>query len=241
MQTDYCFTPIGTIHSCFTEKFGIPRQPGLASEARATLEIHPPYDKDEAFAGIDGFSHIWIVFIFHGIPPGKWQPTVRPPRLGGNRRAGLFASRSPFRPNPVGLSVVRLNGIQRKKKRLCLFLSGIDLLDGTPVLDIKPYLPYVDSLPEAAGGFAAASPRPALKVTFTQKAKQDSIFQNQRHPGFTELLIEILEADPRPAYTGSRPGKSEYGVKLYDVNVRWTVEDETVVVQSVEKLQEGDG
>jgi tRNA-Thr(GGU) m(6)t(6)A37 methyltransferase TsaA len=198
----------------------------------------PPYDRNEAFSGIDAFSHLWIVFVFHGIPPGKWQPTVRPPRLGGNRRMGLFASRSPFRPNPIGLSVVGLDGLRWEKKRLCLQLSGVDLLDGTPVLDIKPYLPYADSLPDAVGGFAPAPPRPALSVRFTPATKQACLAQDKRHSGFTALLTKVLEADPRPAYARAHSGKTDYGVRIYDVNVRWTVREHAIVVQSVETMGE---
>ena len=138
METDFTFHPIGVIRSCFTEKFGIPRQPGLVPAARATLEVFSPYDRDEAFRNLDEFSHLWVIFVFHGIPAGKWRPTVRPPRLGGNRRTGVFATRSGFRPNPIGMSAVSLEGIRRHNGKLLLELSGIDLLDRTPVLDIKP-------------------------------------------------------------------------------------------------------
>ena len=172
MLTDHAVHPIGIIHSCFSEKFGIPRQPGLVPVARAILEMRPPYDRDEAVNGLETFSHLWIIFVFHANPKGKWQPTVRPPRLGGNRRLGVFATRSGFRPNPIGLSVVRLEGIRRYKNKLLLDLSGVDLLDRTPVLDIKPYLPYVDSVPDAIGGFADRRPASAVTVVFSDHANK---------------------------------------------------------------------
>ncbi len=142
------FAPIGIVRSCFREKFGIPRQPGLAPAARATLELLPPHNQPAAVRGLEDFSHVWLVFVFHGVPASRWQPTVRPPRLGGNRRLGVFATRSPFRPNPIGLSVVALDRIVTGQGRVALHLSGVDVLDGTPVLDIKPYLPYADRVPD---------------------------------------------------------------------------------------------
>ncbi|GAB6907717.1 conserved hypothetical protein [Desulfosarcina cetonica] len=233
MARSFTFKPIGVIHSCFTEKFGIPRQPGLVPAARATLKILPPHDRDEAFRGIDQFSHLWILFVFHGNPPGKWQPTVRPPRLGGNRRMGVFATRSGFRPNPIGMSSVVLEGMRRERGQLLLELSGVDILDGTPVLDIKPYLPYADRIAEATGGFAAQPPRACLRVDFTDAARQALVTIERRYPGFAGLVTQVLGADPRPAYAEARSGRSEYGVRLYDVNVRWTVGAKTIVVHTV--------
>ncbi len=236
MPTDHAFHTIGIIRSCFTEKFGIPRQPGLAPAARASLEIRPPYDRDEAFNGLDSFSHLWIIFVFHGIPEGKWQPTVRPPRLGGNRRLGVFATRSGFRPNPIGISVVRLEGIRRHKNKLFLDLSGIDLLDRTPVLDVKPYLPYVDSVPDAIGGFADRRPASAVTVAFSDHANNACRLLEAQYPGFSELLEQVLAADPRPAYADRQEGRTQFGLRLYDVNVRWTCADGAIVVHSVERL-----
>jgi tRNA-Thr(GGU) m(6)t(6)A37 methyltransferase TsaA len=230
----FTFNPIGIIHSCFPEKFGIPRQPGLVPAARASLEMLPPFDRDEAFRGIDAFSHLWIVFVFHGIIAGKWQPTVRPPRLGGNRRMGLFATSSGFRPNPIGMSCVAFAGLRREQGRLYLSLSGVDLLDGTPVLDIKPYLPYADRLPDAMAGFAAASPPASHTVDFTEAARQALIPVERRHPGFGRLVVQVLAADPRPAYADARSKRREFGVRLYDVNVRWTVTERRATVHAIE-------
>ena len=235
MNKRFTFNPIGITHSCFTEKFGIPRQPGLVPAARATLEILKPYDRDEAFRGIDEFSHLWIVFVFHGIPEGKWRPTVRPPRLGGNRRTGVFATRSGFRPNPIGMSAVRLEKRYRKNGTLFLDVSGIDLLDRTPIVDLKPYLPYADVIPNAVGGFAIDPPRTSLSVEFTDHARRACIQLEIEHPGFTDLLIAVLKADPRPAYVSVNCENSEFGMRLYDVNINWTVRQETIVVHTIGK------
>lgn len=155
MNKTYCLNPIGTIHSCFKEKFTIPRQPGLVKQAKATLELIEPYNRKEAVRGLEEFSHIWVVFVFHkNESRGQWKPTVRPPRLGGNKRVGIFASRSPHRPSPIGMSAVKLEGIEESKDKILLHLSGVDLLDGTPVLDIKPYIGYADSIEDSYDGFA---------------------------------------------------------------------------------------
>ncbi|HSP44184.1 MAG TPA: tRNA (N6-threonylcarbamoyladenosine(37)-N6)-methyltransferase TrmO, partial [Luteolibacter sp.] len=149
--------PIGIVRSCFGEKFAGPRQPGLCPSAWGELILHPPYRSHEAVRGLEGFSHIWLIFGFHETAAQGWSPTVRPPRLGGNQRVGVFASRSTFRPNGLGLSLVRLEGIDEDSPDApVLKLGGLDLIDGTPVYDIKPYLPYAESVPDAHAGFAAA-------------------------------------------------------------------------------------
>ena len=234
MDSTYILKPIGIIHSCFKEKFGIPRQSGLVAAAQATLEILPPFDQDEAFKGLEAFSHVWLIFVFHGIPNGKWQPTVRPPRLGGNRRTGVFATRSGFRPNPIGMSAVGLTKICRVEGKLILYLSGIDLLDQTPVLDIKPYLPYADMIPRACGGFANDPPHPSLTVEFTDQSRQTCMELEKTYPGLSELIEQVLQADPRPAYMRSGSRRTEFGMRLYDFNIRWSVRQQTIVVQTIE-------
>ena len=235
MNTDFVFHPIGIVHSCFTEKFGIPRQPGLVPAARATLEILPPFDKNEALRGLEDFSHLWIVFVFHGIDAGKWRPTVRPPRLGGNTRVGVFATRSGFRPNPIGMSCVVLESISRDQGKMVLVLSGVDILDQSPVQDIKPYLPYSDIIPKAVGGFATDPPRPSISIEFSDQARCASAEVEKTYPGFTELVVQVLHADPRPAYMESRSDRTEFGLRLYDRNIRWSVHSGTIVVDSIEK------
>ncbi len=227
------FNPIGVIHSCFKEKFGIPRQPGLVSEARATLELKAPFNRCEAVDGLDGFSHIWVIFVFHEAMREQWRPTVRPPRLGGNQRVGVFASRSPFRPNPVGLSVVKLEKIECDGGRCLLHLSGADLLDGTPVLDIKPYLPYADALPGANGGYAADYPAQNVSIMFSELADaQCTERENTGTPGLRLLIKQVLSQDPRPAYrtNGERAEKQTFGMRLYDFDLRWMVEAGQVTV-----------
>ncbi len=241
MHTNLTFNPVGIVHSCFTEKFGIPRQPRLVPAARATIEMLPPYDRDEAFRGLDDFSHVWIVFVFHGIEANKWQPTVRPPRLGGNTRIGVFASRSGFRPNPIGMSCVILESIRRDHDKLLLDVAGIDILNQTPVLDIKPYLPYADSIPDANGGYAAEPPRPSISIEFSDQGRGAIAEAEKTYPGFTELVVQVLRADPRPAYMENRSSKTEFGLRLYDRNIRWTVRPGTISVDSIEKASRNIG
>jgi tRNA-Thr(GGU) m(6)t(6)A37 methyltransferase TsaA len=236
---DFNYRPIGIVTSCFTEKFGIPRQPGLVPAARATLKLLPPYDRDEIYRGLDEFSHLWIVFVFHAIEAQQRRPTVRPPRLGGNRRLGVFATRSGFRPNPIGISSVVLDSVRREHGKMVLELSGVDLLDQTPVLDIKPYLPYADSIPDASGGYAAQPPRPSLSIQFSDRGRQASTEAEKTYPGFTELVTQVLGTDPRPAYMADRCNRTEFGLQLYDRNIRWSVCADTIVVETIETVVAG--
>ena len=162
------FNQIGVVHSCFKEKFGIPRQPGLATESRAVIEILHPYNREEAFRDIEQFSHLWICFIFHACLRDKWKATVRPPRLGGNKRVGVFSTRSNYRPNPLGLSVVRLHAMRWERKKLLLDVHGGDFLDGTPVVDIKPYLVYADAINDAQSGFASQAQIYDVEIEFSE-------------------------------------------------------------------------
>ena len=227
MQSEYQFQVIGVVHSCFKEKFTVPRQPGLAPAASARLELLPPYNREEALVGLEQVSHIWLQFIFHQSPNANdasaWKPSVRPPRLGGNRRMGVFATRSPVRPNPLGLSVVKFEGIEREDSRLYLRLSGIDLVDGTPVVDIKPYVPYVDMVPEAENDFAASAPE-FLAVHFSAEAARDcDNYQQQKQINLRELIVQILQQDPRPSYQKPKPSRV-YGTQLLDIELRWHYE-----------------
>ncbi len=230
------FTPIGVIRSCFKEKFGVPRQPGLVPEAEAILQLVPPYDRREAIRGLEGFSHIWVLFVFHRVAPTKWKTMVRPPRLGGNRKVGVFASRSPFRPNPIGLSAVALKGIECRGKAIKLRLGGIDLVDGTPVLDIKPYLRYADSLTDARGGFAEAEPQLALEVVFDAQPQHylDTLKPPERQR-MTRLIQQLLQQDPRPAYLESVPDERCFGMRLDELNVRWQVQGTHLRVTSIDR------
>ncbi|MDX1654826.1 MAG: tRNA (N6-threonylcarbamoyladenosine(37)-N6)-methyltransferase TrmO [Candidatus Competibacteraceae bacterium] len=219
-------TPVGVVRSCFKEKFGIPRQPGLVPEARGSLKLLSPFQRPELVRGLEGFSHLWLIFLFHGCPPGQWSPTVRPPRLGGNHRLGVFATRSTFRPNPLGLSVVELEGIDLAGG-VTLRLKGLDLLDGTPVVDIKPYLPYADSLPAARGGFASQAPETGLTVVLeSQPAAFCRECSGDYGLDLEKLICQILTLDPRPAYRGGWQERGRvFGMRLLDFELRWRVEE----------------
>ena len=187
MHDSYSFRPIGLVRSCYTGKFGIPRQPGLVTAAEARLELFAEFAREEAFAGLEGFSHLWLLFVFHDAIAEGWRPTVRPPRLGGRRKVGVFASRSPHRPNPIGLSAVEFRGFVRGFDRegggqggLALRLGGVDLLDGTPVLDIKPYVPYADCLPLASSGFVPPPRDQEREVIFSPQALAQARALSQR-------------------------------------------------------------
>ncbi len=227
------FEAIGIIHSPFKEKFGIPRQPGLVPEARGILELRPPFNRPEAVGGLEGYSHIWLQFVFHQALREEWQPTVRPPRLGGNRRVGVFASRAPFRPNPIGLSVVALERVIADETGVRLELAGIDLVDGTPVLDIKPYVPYVDSIPDALSGFADAAPSPCLQVQFSEQVEQ-GLRERSDGAELRKLIIRLLELDPRPAY--QEAADRLYGFRLYDFDLQWRVRDGCAEVMELRQL-----
>lgn len=222
-------TPIGVIASCFDEKFGTPRQPGLAPAASAELILSPPFDAPECLRGLEECSHVWLLFGFHLSAAQGWSPTVRPPRLGGNRRLGVFATRSPFRPNPIGLSVVELAGLIEEPSRRGLRLRNHDLVDGTPVFDIKPYLPYSDALPQAQPPAGFAAPPPRLPVRFSAAAEAALA---ECEPQFRQLLIDTLALDPRPAYRQSQDS-AEYGVSLSGRNIRWRMDYGDIYVESI--------
>ncbi|WP_375055458.1 tRNA (N6-threonylcarbamoyladenosine(37)-N6)-methyltransferase TrmO [Zobellella sp. DQSA1] len=224
--------PIGIIRSPYKEKFAVPRQPGLVSRARAQLEMVPPYNEPSAFRGLAEFSHLWLIFVFHQTQEQGWNPTVRPPRLGGNERVGVFATRSTFRPNPLGLSVVRLEEMCRDGNKVWLELSGVDLVDGTPVMDIKPYLPWADAVPDAHGGFAPAPPDISMEVIFSPIA--ELACQRSSIADLREFISEVLVQDPRPAYKRGGQGWQQYGVRLYHYNVRYEVFGQLTRVLAIE-------
>ncbi|MGV2832248.1 tRNA (N6-threonylcarbamoyladenosine(37)-N6)-methyltransferase TrmO [Pseudomonas shirazensis] len=208
--------PVGIVRSCFKEKFAIPRQPQLAPAARGVLELLPPFDQGDAVAGLEQVSHVWLLFLFHQALEDKPRLKVRPPRLGGNKSMGVFATRATHRPNGIGQSVVRLEGVEPGR----LLLSGIDLLDGTPVLDIKPYVPYADCVSDAINLMASAAPAP-ISVAWADAA----LLQAREHAlrlgePLVELIEQCLAQDPRPAYQVPPPERV-YGVKFWDVQVRW--------------------
>ncbi len=228
--------PIATVRSCFGGKFGVPRQPGLCPSAWGRLVFHPPYRSREAVRGIEGFSHLWLIFGFHETADQGWKPTVRPPRLGGNERVGVFASRSPFRPNGLGLSLVRLEGIDSAAADApVLLLGGLDLVDGTPVYDVKPYLPYAESPPAAVEGFAGEEIL-RLPVEIEPAAAGDFGSLPLRAQA---LIRESLALDPRPATQTGDPSRV-FGALLCGRNVRFTIRDGVCRICGIEAA-EGSG
>ncbi|WP_374354092.1 tRNA (N6-threonylcarbamoyladenosine(37)-N6)-methyltransferase TrmO [Chitinimonas sp.] len=228
-MSNWPMQPIGMIESCFKEKFAIPRQPGLCPSAEATLHLLPPFDQADTVRGLEAFSHVWLLFAFHETAAQGWRPTVRPPKLGGNQRVGVFATRSTFRPNPIGMSVARLAGIETDQG-VRLRLAGADLLDGTPVLDIKPYLAYADAIAHASNGYADAGNAP-LAVSFAAEVEPALARLTQRLPHLRQLISEVLAQDPRPGYADD-PDR-EYGMALYDLNIRWRCQAGMAVVCSI--------
>ena len=220
---------IANIHSDFPTKFGIPRQSGLVEELTAKIVFTPDYRAPEAVRGLEDFSHIWLIWQFSKAVRENWSPTVRPPRLGGNTRMGVFATRSPFRPNAIGLSCVRLLKVEpNTPEGPVLTVAGADLMDGTPILDIKPYIPYADCQMEATGGFTDTAGDFLLKVEFPPELL--SMVPEDRR----EALIGVLRHDPRPSY--QRNAERVYGMEFAGVNVRFRVEGDTLLVVDCEKV-----
>lgn len=215
-NTAYSVSPVGILHSCFKEKFAIPRQPQLAPAARGVLELLAPFNQGEAVQGLDQVSHIWLLFLFHQALEDKPRLKVRPPRLGGNQSIGVFASRATHRPNGIGQSVVKLDKVESGR----LWVSGIDLLDGTPILDIKPYVPYADSLLDARNAIASEAPE-LIPVSWAEGVLQIAQEQALRlDEPLVALIEQCLAQDPRPAYQTPQPER-RYGTRFWDVEVRW--------------------
>ena len=191
--------PIGRVHSCFKEKFGIPRQPGLADKASALIEMIPPYNRAELVRDLDQFSHIWVLFQFHDTLREGWKPTVRPPGLGGQQRVGVFASRSPHRPNHIGISVVRLLSISDGESGVVLEVGGVDFLDGTPVIDIKPYIPFSDAKKDAHTGYSARGMAGVEVVLSDDVQLFCEGYQKNTGKDLAGLILQLLRQDPRPA------------------------------------------
>ncbi|MBR5451986.1 MAG: tRNA (N6-threonylcarbamoyladenosine(37)-N6)-methyltransferase TrmO [Clostridia bacterium] len=208
---------IAKIHTDFPTKFGIPRQSGLENKLLAEIVFEPEYRNDEALRGIDGFSHLWLIWNFSLAERDNWSPTVRPPRLGGNKRMGVFATRSPFRPNPIGLSSVKFEGLKKTKDGTVIIVSGADLMDGTPIYDIKPYLAFTDSHPDASGGFADKEFGYKLEVKFPQELLE-KIAEDKR-----EGLLNLLSQDPRPSYI--EDAERIYGFTFSEWEIKFRVAD----------------
>ena len=227
MEQGIFVKPVAHIRSDYKEKFGIPRQSGRAPSLRAEIVFEKDYRDPDALRGIEGFSHLWLLFDFSLSHRETWSTTVRPPRLGGNTRVGVFASRSPFRPNPIGLSCVRLISVEKRENDGCvLIVSGADLLDGTPIFDVKPYLPFADCVEGATGGYAAAHEAHALQVDFPESLLL-KISEEKR-----QGLIEALADDPRPSYQND--ASRIYGMRFGDNEIKFSIASGVLSVLSVE-------
>ena len=224
---NYEIKPIAYIYNDFPDKFGIPRQSGLAKHLKAFIRFEPEFRSPEAVRGLEDYSHLWLIWGFSKNVQSGWTPTVRPPRLGGNVRKGVFATRSPFRPNPLGLSSVRLESIEvDKDSGPILHISGADLMNGTPIFDIKPYLPYVDSHPDASNGFAGSVKDYELQVEFPKELFK-RIPEDKR-----DALLEVLSQDPRPSYQDDP--ERIYGMSFADFNIKFKVHDDILSVICIE-------
>ena len=238
MQENHCeqemfpMKIIANLRSDFPTKFGIPRQSGLVEELKATVVFKPEYRNPDALRGLEEFSHVWLIWEFSKAVREEWSPTVRPPRLGGNKRLGVFATRSPFRPNPLGLSCVKLEKIEVDPELgPVLRVSGADLMDGTPIFDIKPYIPYADCRPQATGGFTSTVERRLLQVECPAHLLE--LVREDRR----QALLGVLANDPRPSYQNDP--ERIYGMEFAEVEVRFSVQGETLTVREICK-KDGD-
>lgn len=234
-DSEFRFHPIGIIHSPYREKFAVPRQPGLVTAARGEIHLTGDCNRQEVLRGLEDFSHLWITFVFHEVLEQGWKPTVRPPRLGGNRKVGVFASRAPFRPNPLGLSVVEFQGIEKRGRQWVIKLGGIDMVNGTPVLDIKPYVPYADAIPDARGGFTENQPPAEVAVIFSMQSLQQLAVYENEYPNLKLLIEQVIAQQPQPAYHDHSRDRA-YGMALHDLNIRWRVTPGGCLVEQIHPL-----
>ena len=233
-------TVIGTVKSPFTEKFGIPRQPGLLADIESDLIFKSPFGNADAFRGLEGFSHLWVSFIFHAVQQSEFTPLVRPPRLGGNTKVGVFATRSTHRPNRLGLSVGKIVSIQHNPKdETSIRVAGLDLLHGTPIVDIKPYLGWSDSVSAHESGFAQATPDNTLQVEWSETALRQIEFLKVK-PKERATIEAVLALDPRPAYHAARPPRPSDGVSRYRYNIRFKVDADAPVCRITEITRLGE-
>lgn len=231
MSQEFSMRVIARIHSDFSTKFGVPRQSGLVDALESTVVFEPEYRNMDALRGLEDFSHLWLVWVFDKAVRRDWTPTVRPPRLGGNRRMGVFATRSPFRPNPIALSSVKLAGIEQTPNLgPVLHILGADLMDGTPILDIKPYIPYADAHPEALGGFAAVPAGETLEVLIPPDMLE------KIPPERREALRGVLAQDPRPHYQDDP--ERIYGFGFAGMEVRFSVEGSRLTVREISEAEQ---
>lgn len=230
----FSFETIGIVHSCYKDKFAIPRQARLVSAATAAIELIAPYNDIEITRGLEDFSHIWLSFIFHRHVGKGWNTTVKPPRLDGKQRFGVLATRASFRPNPIGLSLVTMDYIEQQGGRLFIHVKGADLLDQTPIIDIKPYVPYTDSIADARGGFTEQIKEQPLQINFSDVAQQDCAIAMKKYPQIKEFIEQLLGLDHR-AYYYKKINKT-YSSKVYDYDLKWTITEDRVTVISLQSV-----
>ena len=228
---NHIITPVGLIHSPYKEKFAVPRQPGLVPAATAEIHLTGDANTLESVRGLEQFSHLWLLFLFDQNLAGGWRPTVRPPRLGGNERIGVFASRATFRPNGIGMSAVEFQGIEHKNGQVIIKVGGVDLVDGTPIVDIKPYIPYSDSRTEAQGGFASEQPE-TLQVLFTPEV--EAILAQDKNTQARAIIEQVIAQDPRPAYKKGKTDDKEYAVHLLNWNVKFRIHEPQATITALE-------
>ena len=231
---------IGKVSSPYKEKFAIPRQPGLVSAAKGSITLIGDANTPDIVRGLEAFSHLWVIFVFHATQAQGWKSLVRPPRLGGNKKIGALATRSTYRPNPIGMSLVKLDHIEiistAEKKNVTLNISGHDLLDGTPIIDLKPYIPYSDANIDAVASYAQFAPKKEISVTFSHLATLALQKLDKTYPELKIFITQILEQDPRPAYKQKKHDDKVYGMSLYNLNIQWQLTSlSSITVINIEK------
>ncbi|MCU7834622.1 MAG: tRNA (N6-threonylcarbamoyladenosine(37)-N6)-methyltransferase TrmO [gamma proteobacterium symbiont of Taylorina sp.] len=227
----YTINEIGVVHSCYKDKFAIPRQARLVTAATASIELYPPYNEIDAVRGLEDFSHLWLSFIFHRHVDKGWSATVKPPRLDGKQRFGVFATRASFRPNPIGLSLVEIESIEQKGAQLFIHIKGADLLDNTPIIDIKPYVPYSDSIADARGGFTDQIKENLFAVLFSQQAEKECEQASKKYPHIRQFIQQLLAIDHRPYYFKNI--EKSYSTRVYDYDLTWRIDGNQVEVISL--------
>jgi len=242
MLEQYNVQVIGRVKSPYQQKFAIPRQPGLASAAKGEIYLIGKVNNLDAIRDIQQFSHLWIIFLFHETMQQGWQTLVKPPRLGGNKKTGVLATRSNFRPNSIGMSVVKLEQVAVRNEQIILKISGHDLLNNTPVIDIKPYLPYCDSIVDAKAGYAQTAPAEQLQVSFSDTINEQLQQLHNKYPDLKLLISQVLAQDPRPAYKKQQQiDPKKYNIHLYDFNIQWQfIAEHTVLVVNLQSIEKTD-
>ena len=229
-EDNFQFQAIGTVHSPYKEKFAIPRQPGLATAAKGSVELTLSGDQQQMLRDIEQHSHLWLIFVFDKTAEYGFKPLVKAPRLGGNKKTGVFATRSTFRPNPIGMSAGKREGISKINDHWHIHVSGLDLLDGTPIIDIKPYIPYSDAIATASSEMAQDAEQHQLQVSFNELAATQLQTLAKQYDSLELLIEQVLSQDPRPAYKKQSDDVQEYGMSLFDLNIRWQIAGEHCTV-----------